>query len=238
MHISKQCFALGQLDGGLLAGHQDHKWEGELSDASYSHRSFALWDGMSTWPSIWRLASDILSTRSLNLAAMDIKLVAVNWNSRFSHSIWVQRPWQDIKTNHLVWVSHILVMLFGTPFICHQWGSLSDVGMTPTWEKGSHLPLGTTKLCNLRESCNSATAPTAKPDPGFSSSMLGECCSVVPNQGCQKCDRVLHRYTRWTGRLSHQTSNSSHPHNPLPKGCDLYFAQYWVQGDAGKDLPG
>ena len=49
---------------------------------------------------------------------------------------------------------------------------------------------------------------------------------------------MLHRYTRWTGRLSHQTSDLSHPHNLLPKGCDPCFTQYWVQGDAGSDLPG
>ena len=63
-------------------------------------------------------------------------------------------------------------MLFGTPFICHQQGSLSDVGTPPTWEKDSHLSPGTTKLGNLRESHNSITAPTAKPDLEFSSSML------------------------------------------------------------------
>ena len=68
----------------------------------------------------------------------------------------------------------MLVTLFGTPFICLQWGSLSDVGIPPTWEKGSHLPPGTTKLGKLRDSCNCATAPTAKPDPG-SSSLLGGC---------------------------------------------------------------
>ena len=55
-------------------------------------------------------------------------------------------------------------MLFGTPFICHQQGSLSDVGTPPTWEKGSHLPPGTTKFGNLRDSHDSVTAPTAKPD--------------------------------------------------------------------------
>ena len=76
------------------------------------------------------------------------------------------------KTNHLVSVSCILVTLFGTPFICLQQCSLSDVGMPPTWEKGSHLPPGTTKLGNLRDGHDSITAPTAKPDPGFSSSML------------------------------------------------------------------
>ena len=51
---------------------------GELSNMSDSHRTFALWDGMSAWPSVWRSAPDILFTRSLNLAAIDMKLVAVN----------------------------------------------------------------------------------------------------------------------------------------------------------------
>ena len=37
-----------------------------------------LWDGTSAWPSIWRLAPDVLSSRSLDLAAIDMKLVAVN----------------------------------------------------------------------------------------------------------------------------------------------------------------
>ena len=57
---------------------QDGKWEGELPNASNSHRSFALWNGMSPWPSMWRLAPDILSPRSLDLAGIDMKLVAVN----------------------------------------------------------------------------------------------------------------------------------------------------------------
>ena len=54
------------------------------------------------------------------------------------------------------------------------------------------------------------------------------------------CDSSMgvHRYTRWTGRLSHQTSNLSCPCNPLPEGCDLCFAQYQFQGDVGSDLPG
>ena len=52
------------------------------------------------------------------------------------------------------------------------------------------------------------------------------------------CDRVLHRYTRWTGRLSLQTSDLSHPCNLLLKFCDPCFAQYQVQGDAASELPG
>ena len=46
------------------------------------------------------------------------------------------------------------------------------MGMPPTWEKGSHLPPGTTKLGNLSDGCDSITAPTAKPDLGFFSSVL------------------------------------------------------------------
>ena len=110
--------------------------------------------------------------------------------------------------------------------------------MPPTWEKGSHLPSGNTKLGNLRDGHNSVTAPTAKPDLGFSSSMLGECWMVYVHPGTPEMWWMVHRYTRWTGRLSHQTSNLSHPCNPLLKGCDLCFTQYWVQGDAGSDLPG
>ena len=76
--ISRQCFILGQLDSSLLAGDQDGKWEGELPNASDSCRSFALWDGVSMGPSVWKLAPDVLFPRSLDLAAIDMKLVAVN----------------------------------------------------------------------------------------------------------------------------------------------------------------
>ena len=82
---------------GLWAWDQDGEQEGRLSNAPGSHRSFALWAGTSAWPSIWRLAPDISSPRSLNLAAIDMKLVAVSWNSRYGHLLWVQRPWQEIK---------------------------------------------------------------------------------------------------------------------------------------------
>ena len=46
-----------------------------------------------------------------------------------------------------------------------------------------------------------------------------------------------HRYTRWTGRLSHQTSNLFHPCILLPEGCDLCFTRYQVQEDVGSHLP-
>ena len=63
------------------------------------------------------------------------------------------------------------------------------------------------------------------------------CWSVEPTLGHLKYDKVVHRYTRWIGRLSHQASNLSCPCNLLLKGCDLCFTRYQVQGDVGSDLP-
>ena len=134
------------------------------------------------------LAPDILFPRSLDLAAIDMKLVAVNLNSGFGHLMWVQRALARNKPNHLVWVSHVLFTLFGTPFICHQWGSLSDVEMPPTWEKGSNLPPGTTKLGNLRDGCD----PSQLPLPNLIFRILPPLCWAHPGmpemwQGAQGC---------------------------------------------------
>ena len=167
--ISKQYLTLGWPDGGLWAGDHDGEWEGELSASSDPHRSFVPWVGTYIWPSAWRLAPGILSTRLLDFAAIDMKLVAVNWNSGMWSFIVGAKALARNNIYHLIWDNCFLITLFGTQFICHQWGSLSDVGMPPTWEKGSHLPPRTTKLCNLRDGCNYATAPTVRPDLGFSS---------------------------------------------------------------------
>ena len=51
--------------------------------------------------------------------------------------------------------------------------TFTNVGMPLAREKGSHLPPRTTKLCNLRNGCDSVTAPTVEPDPGFSSRYEG-----------------------------------------------------------------
>ena len=119
---------------------QGPRWDvgGRTTQCSYSCRPFAHWDGMSTWHSIWRLTPDVLSTRALNLAAMDMKLVALNWSSRFCHSIWVQRPWQEIKQTTWFELATSLSHCLGLHLYA-WWGSLSDVETPPTWEKGSHL---------------------------------------------------------------------------------------------------
>ena len=76
--IPKQYLVLGWLGSGLLAGDQDGKWEGELPNAPISSGPFQLWDGTSAWPSVWRLAPDIQSSKSLGLMAIDTIVLAVN----------------------------------------------------------------------------------------------------------------------------------------------------------------
>ena len=94
--ISKQYFVLGWLDSGPWTGDKNGEWVGELSSPSCSHWTFTPWVGTSMWPSAWSFAPDILSTRLLDLAAIDTKLVATNWNSRYSQSLWAQGLWQEI----------------------------------------------------------------------------------------------------------------------------------------------
>ena len=100
--------------------------------------------------------------------------------------MWVQRSWQEIKQTTWFELTASLSHCLGLHLYATN-GAPSQ-GTPPTWEKVSHLPPGTTKLGKLRDGHDLATAPTAKPDPGFSS-LLGECWSVEPTQGCQKCDR-------------------------------------------------
>ena len=100
-------------------------------------------------------------------------------------------------------------MLVGTPFIHYQQGSLSDVGMPPTWEKGSHLPPGTTKLGNLRMVM--ILPQLLLLNQIWDSPLL--CWESTEVSGPPRDARNVtgwYRYTRWTGRLSNQTSNLSH----------------------------
>ena len=74
--ISRQCFILGQLDNSLLAREQDAEWENYpmlLTPIGPLHVGMACTCGPP-----FRLAPGVPSTRSLDLAAMDMKAVAVN----------------------------------------------------------------------------------------------------------------------------------------------------------------
>ena len=177
-----QYLVLRQLNSGLMARDQGGEWEGELPNAPNSPGSFTLWAALPCGPPIWRLAPDVQSSRLLDLAA--------HWHeiSGCELKLWIEsfklgtRTLARNKINHLVWVNCILVTLFGTPFIHHQQGSLSDVGMPPTWEKGSHLPPWTTRLGNIRGGHDLSQLLLLNQI----SRILLLC--VEPTQGYQKCD--------------------------------------------------
>ena len=95
--IPRQCLVLGWLGDGFWVGDQDGEWERALPAAPVSPRSFQLPDDMGVWSSVWMLVPDVQSSKSLDLIANDMIVVAVNQNSRLNCSNWVQRPLQEIK---------------------------------------------------------------------------------------------------------------------------------------------
>ena len=101
---------------------------------------------------------------------------------------WVQRPLQEIK-NHLVCVSQIFVTLIRTLFIHHQWGSLANVGMPPTWERVVTYLLEPPDFVNLRDDHD--PSELLLPNQVFRILLL----CIEPTQGGQKWDRS-HRDAR------------------------------------------
>ena len=59
-------------------GDQDGKWEGALPNIPISSGSFQPLAGMGVWPSVWRLAPDVWSSKLLDLVAIDATVVAVD----------------------------------------------------------------------------------------------------------------------------------------------------------------
>ena len=80
-------------------------------------------------------------------------------------------------------------MLIGTLFICHQWGSLTDMGTPPTWEKVVTYLLEPPDFVNLRDSHD--PSQLLLPNQIFRILPL----HIEPTQGCQKCNRS-HRDAR------------------------------------------
>ena len=80
--ISKQYQVSGQSGVGFFPEDQDGDWDGAFPNASGSSGPLQLLGGVRVWPSVWILSPDFWSSRLLNLAAIDTKTVAVNWNSK------------------------------------------------------------------------------------------------------------------------------------------------------------
>ena len=126
-YVPRQYWVSGWPGNSCLTGDWDGEWEGALPNTPVSSRSFRLLGGMRVWPSVRRLAPDIWSSKSLDLAAIDRTVVVMNWNSRLDHTIQVQRPSQKIK-KHWVCTNCILSMVIGNPFIHHQQTPLQTWG--------------------------------------------------------------------------------------------------------------
>ena len=56
---------------------------------------------MPMWPSVWRLAPELWSSKLSELVAIDMIIVAMNGDSGSSHTNQVQRPWQEMKNKPL-----------------------------------------------------------------------------------------------------------------------------------------
>ena len=68
----------GQPGNSHLSRDQDGEWEGALPDTPISSRPFWPLGDVEVWLSIWRLAQDIWSSKSLDLVAIDTLVVAMN----------------------------------------------------------------------------------------------------------------------------------------------------------------
>ena len=163
--ISKQYFVLGQLDGSLQSTASGKgNYHLPLTPIGSLHLGLALPFGHSPegWLQIFLSKVTWFGSHWHKISGYELKL-------QIQSFIVGAKALARNNIKHLIWDNCFLFTLFGTQFVHHQWGSLSDVGMPPTWEKGSHLPPRTTKLGKLRDSHDSATAPTVRPDLGFSS---------------------------------------------------------------------
>ena len=75
--IPRQYLILGWLGSGLPARDQDGEWW-ELPNTPVSSVSFQPWDGPSMQVSIWGFVPDVQSSKSLDLVAIDMIIVAMN----------------------------------------------------------------------------------------------------------------------------------------------------------------
>ena len=76
--ISKQYRVSGQSGVGFLAEDWDGEHDGALPNASGFSWPFQVFVGVRAWPSVWTLISGFKSSRSLALAAIDMKTMVVN----------------------------------------------------------------------------------------------------------------------------------------------------------------
>ena len=82
--MSKQYQVSGQSGTCLLTGDWDGELEGVLPDASISLALFWPLGGMRVWPSVWMVAPDFWSSRSLDWVAISAEMLTISWNYQIS----------------------------------------------------------------------------------------------------------------------------------------------------------
>ena len=161
--ISKQYWVSGKSGVGFLAGDWDGEHDGALPNSSKSSGPFWPLGGVRVWPSGWILIPGFWSSRLLDLVATDMKTVAMNWNSGYVHSVWVQRPMQENKETTGLVVTTLNSWWMVGPFICHQWALSHTQRMLPIWGKVSDCLIND-QISNLRDSHDLPRLMAAKPD--------------------------------------------------------------------------
>ena len=137
--------------------------DGALPNASGSSGQFQQLVGVRVWPSVWVFISGFESCRSLNLVAIDMKLVVVNWNSGYIHTVQVQRPMQENRDTNELAVATSYPWWVRDLFICHQQIPLQTWGHFLPRKRYSPAFLNH-QIGNLRDGCELPQLHTAKSD--------------------------------------------------------------------------
>ena len=134
-----------------------------LLNISGSSGLFWLQVEVRAWPSFCILTSGFKSSRLLDLAVIDMKTMVINWNSRYVHTVQVQRTMQENKdTNGLV-VTASYPWWVRDPFIHHQQIPLQMWGYFLLGKKYSPA-FSNHQIGNLRGSCKLPQLHNAEPD--------------------------------------------------------------------------
>ena len=129
--ISKQYQVSGWLSFGFLARDQDGECDGALPNASWLSWPFWPFVSVRVWPLVWILISGSKSFRSLDLVAIDMKTVVMNWNPWYLYTNWAQKPSQDPSIYHQwtpsqMWGHFLQMERYSPSFSKHQSGNLRD----------------------------------------------------------------------------------------------------------------
>ena len=191
--ISKQYKVSGQLGVGFLARDWDGECDGALPNTSGSYRPFQPLVGVRMWPSVWILISEFKLSRSLDLVAIDMKTLVMNWNFRYVHTVWVQRPMEENKDTNGLAVTTSYPWWSRDLFIHYQWIPLQMWGH-PLPGKKVFSAFSNHQIGYLRDGDKLPQLHTAEPD------LLDPATSFWAHPGMPE-NVTKHRDAEWVSRL-------------------------------------